>query len=162
MMTAPGQFHNAPNLLSVGTGFNWYHDTSHPERRAQDGHWVAAAPTAQIVGNRRDIPMGQTPRSQIYSEHGFGFSKRRGQIDHSTPMRASTKGENPPGVHTTRRRGYLKHTWGAVSMSAVTDQTAEMGVGDGASISDPVVRASTSSPAVFDLTPTSPTQGTQM
>jgi len=152
MTTAPGQFPNAPNLLSAGTSFNWYHDTTHPEHRAQDGFWVAAAPAAQIVETRQGIPMGQPPRSQIYSERGFGFSKRRGQIDRSTPARAN----NPPGAHTTRRRGYFKHTWGAVSMSAVTDQTAEMGLGAG--FSDPVVRASTSSPAVFDLTPTSPTQ----
>jgi len=47
-------------------------------------------------------------------------------------------------------------------MSAVTDETTETGQGDVASVADAVVRASTSSPAVFDPTPTSPIRGGQM
>ena len=47
-------------------------------------------------------------------------------------------------------------------MSAVTDETVETGKGDVDSVADAVVRASTSSPAVFDLTPTSPSRGVQM
>jgi hypothetical protein len=59
-------------------------------------------------------------------------------------------------MHSMRRKGYFKHAGGAVSMSAVTDQTPEIGLGDVASVAEPVVRASTSSPAAFDLTPASP------
>ena len=154
MMATPSQFPNAPNLVPVGTGFNWYHDNSHVEHRAQEGPRVVVAPVAQTVEIHQDIPMGQSPRCQIFGERGFGFARRRGQIDRS--LTRTSRGSNPPGMHTTRRRGYLKHTGGAVSMSAVTDETAETDSGDVASVVDPVVRASTSSPAVFDVKPTSP------
>jgi hypothetical protein len=157
MMAAPSQFPNAPNLVPVGAGFNWYHDTTPAEYRGQEGPRVAAAHAVQMIETHQGIPMGQPPRGQIYSERGFGFSRRRGQIDRSTYPRTS-RGSNPPNMHTTRRKGYFKHAGGAVSMSAVTDQTPEMGLGDTAGVVEPVVRASTSSPAVFDLTPTSPTR----
>jgi hypothetical protein len=156
MMAAPSQFPNAPNLVPVGTGFNWYHDTP-AEYRVQEGPRIAAAHTVHMIEANHGIPMGQPPRGQIYGERGFGFSRRRGQIDRSTYTRTS-RGSNPPSMHTTRRKGYFKHAGGTVSMSAVTDQTPEMGLGDIASVVEPVVRASTSSPAAFDLTPTSPTR----
>ena len=76
-------------------------------------------------------------------------------MDRSTYVRTN-RGSNVPGLHSTRRKGYFKHAGGAVSMSAVTDQTPEISLGDVASVAEPVVRASTSSPAVFDLTPASP------
>jgi len=75
MMTAPGQFPNAPNLLSAGTSFNWYPDTTHPEHRAQDGLGLQLPPQLRSLKLVRVIPMGQPPRSQIYSERGFGFFK---------------------------------------------------------------------------------------
>jgi hypothetical protein len=164
MMPAPSQFPNAPNLMPVGTGFNWYHETTHSEHLAQEGLRAAAGPAAQRVEIHPGIPTVQSPRWQAYSERGFGVSRRRGQIDRSAFARIS-RANNHPGAYTTRRRGYFKHTGGTVSMSAVTDQTAETSQSDVASVADPVVRTSTSSPAVFDLAPTaptSPTRGTQM
>jgi hypothetical protein len=155
-MAAPSQFPNAPNL-PVGNGYNWYHDTTPAENRIQEGPRFAAAHAVQMVETHQAIPMGQPPRNQIYSERGFGFSRRRGQIDRFT-YAGTSRGSNPPNMHTTRRKGYFKHAGGAVSMSAVTDQMPEMGLSDIASVVEPVVRASTSSPAVFDLTPTSPTR----
>ena len=160
-MAAPSQFFNAPNLVPVGTSFDWYRDTTHSEYRAQEGPRVAATPIAQTIGMYQGVPPGQPPRCQIYGERGFGFSRRRGQFDGSTFARTS-RGSNHPSTHTTRRRGYFRHTGGAVSMSAVTDETMETGQGDVASVADAVVRASTSSPAVFDPTPTSPIRGGQM
>jgi hypothetical protein len=154
MMAAPSQFPNAPNL-PLGNGFNWYHDTTPAETRVQEGPRFAAAHAVQMVETHQAIRMGQPPRN--HSERGFGFSRRRGQIDRFT-YAGTSRGSNPPNMHTTRRKGYFKHAGGAVSMSAVTDQMPEMGLGDIASVVEPVVRASTSSPAVFDLTPTSPTR----
>ena len=154
MMSAPTQFPNAPNLVPFGTGFDWYRDTT-VEYRTQEGH--RAAPAAQSIETHQSILMGQPPRCQIYGERGFGFSRRRGQFDGSTSAKTS-RSNNHPGSHTTRRRGYFRHTGGTVSMSAVTDETVETSQGDVASVADSVVRASTSSPAAFDLTPTSPTE----
>jgi hypothetical protein len=151
----PNHFPNAPNLVPVGTGFNWYHDTTPAEHRVQEGPRAATAHVAQMVETHQGISMGQPSQGQIYGERGFGFSRRRGQIDRFTHARTS-RGSNPPSMHATRRKGYFKHAGGAVSMSAVTDQTPEMGLGDIAGVVEPVVRASTSSPAVFDLTPVSP------
>jgi hypothetical protein len=150
IMTGQGQFLNTPSAAPVGTVFNWYHDTTHAELHVA-GTRIAAAPTAQLAGVHEGIPfVGLPPRCQsLYSERGFGFPKRRGQ----TMYARNGRGNNHPGTHMTRRRGYCKHTGGAASMSAVTDQAEEQGVTVSA---DPVVRASTSSPAVFDLTPTSP------
>lgn len=152
MMAAPSQFSNAPNLVP-GTGFDWYRDTTHVEYRPQEG---PRAPTAQTIETYQGTPTGQPPRCQIYGERGFGFYRRRGQYDGPTFTR-SGRSNNHPGTHPTRRRGYFKHTGGAVSMSAVTDETVESGKSYVDIVADAVVRASTSSPAVFDLTPTSPT-----
>jgi hypothetical protein len=151
IMTGQGQFLNTPNAVPVGTVFNWYHDTTHAELHVA-GTRIAAAPTTQLAGGHEGIPfMGPPPRCQsLYSERGFGFPKRRGQ---GSMYARNGRGNNHPGTHMTRKRGYCKHTGGAASMSAVTDQAEEQGVTVSA---DPVVRASTSSPAVFDLTPTSP------
>jgi hypothetical protein len=157
MMAAPSQFPKAPNLVPFGTGFNWYHDTTPAEHRVQEGPQFAAAHMVQMIEANQGIPMGQLQQGQIYGERGFGFSRRRGQVDRSTYARTS-RGNNPPSMHATRKKGYFKHAGGAVSMSAVTDQTPEMGLGDIASVVEPVVRASTSSPAAFDLTHTSPTR----
>jgi hypothetical protein len=155
MMAAPSQFPNlsAPNVMPVGTSFNWYHDTIPTEHRVQEGFRVAAAHAVPMVETYQGIHVGQPLHGQLYSERGFGFSKRRGQMDYSTYAR-TTRGGNP-GMHPARRRGYFKHAGGAVSMSAVADQTPEIGLGDVAAV-EPVVRASTSSPATFDLTPASP------
>jgi hypothetical protein len=151
----PSQFPNAHNMVPVGTGYNWYHDTTPAEHRVQEGPWI---PSVHLLDEtdetHRGIPVGQPPQGQLYGERGFGFSRRRGQIDRFTHTRTS-RGSNPPSMHTTRRKGYFKHAGGAVSMSAVTDQTPEMGLGDMAGVVEPVVRASTSSPAAFDLTPIS-------
>jgi len=159
MMAAPTQFSNAPNLVPGGTGFDWYRDTTRVEYRTQEG--PRATPAAQSIEAHQGVFMGQPPRCQIYGERGFGFSRRRGQFDGSTFAKTS-RSNNHPGTNTTRRRGHLRHTGGAVSMSAVTDETVETSQGDVASFADSVVRASTSSPAVFDLTPTSPTGVGQM
>jgi hypothetical protein len=156
MMPVPSQFSNAPNLMPVGTGFDWYRDATHAEYHPHEGSRV---PATQIIGTHQVVPTGQPPRCQIYGERGFGFSRRRGQYDGVTFAR-TCKSNNHPGTHSTRRRGYFKHTGGAVSMSAVTDETVETGRGDIDSVADAIIRASTSSPAVFDLTPTSPTRGT--
>lgn len=156
MMGAPTQFFNAPNPVPVATGFEWYRDTTHVEHRAQED--PRATPAAQSIQTHQGILMGQPPRCQMYGERGFGFSRRRGQFDSSTFAKTS-RSSNHLGTHTTRRRGYFRHTGGAVSMSAVTDETVETGQGNVASVADSVlIRASTSSPAVFDLTPTPPTQ----
>jgi hypothetical protein len=160
MMAAPSQFPNAPSLVPVGTGFDWYRDTTYAEYRPQEG---PRCPTVQTIETYQGGPTGQPPRCHTYSERGFGFSRRRGQSDGSTFARTG-RSSNHPGTYSTRRRGYFKHTGGAVSMSAVIDETVETGKGDVDSVadSDAVIRASTSSPAVFDLTPTSPTGGAQM
>ena len=155
MMAAPSQFPNAANVMPVGTSFHWYHDTTPAEYRVQESYRIAASHAPPMVETHQGIHMGQPLQGQIYSDRGFGFSRRRGQMDRSTFAR-TTRGSNVPGMHPTRRKGYFKHAGGAVSMSAVTDQTPEIALGDVASVAEPVVRASTSSPAVFDLTPVSP------
>jgi hypothetical protein len=155
LMAAPGQFPNAPNVMPVGASFHWYHDTFPAEYRVQESHRIVTPHALPMVETHQGIHMGQFLQGQIYSERGFGFSRRRGQMDRSTYAR-TTRGSNVPGMHSTRRKGYFKHAGGAVSMSAVTDQTPEISLGDVASVAEPVVRASTSSPAVFDLTPASP------
>ncbi len=157
MMAAPSQFPNAPNVMPVGPSFNWYPDTIPVEHRVQGGPRAAAAHALPVVETHPSmhIYMGPPLQGQISGERGLGFSRRRGQMDRSFYAR-TTRGSNPPGMHSTRRKGYFKHAGGAVSMSAVTDQTPETGLGDVASVVEPVVRASTSSPAVFDLTPASP------
>ena len=145
-MTGQSPFLNTPNAVPAGTVFNWYHDTTHAQLHVP-GARIAAAPMAL---------MGQPPRCQgLYSERGFGIPKRRSQGDRSTYARTG-RGNNHPGTYITRRRGYFKHTGGAVSMSAVTDQRGETGLEGVVVGADPVIRASTSSPAAFDLTPTSP------
>lgn len=153
MMAAPSHFPNAPNMMPVGTSFHWYHDTMPAEYQ---GPRIAAPHALPMVETHQGIHMGQPLQGQIHSERGFGFPRRRGQMDRSTYLRA--RGSNAPGMHSTRRKGYFKHAGGAVSMSAVTDQTPEISLSDVASVAEPVVRASTSSPAVFDLTPASPTR----
>jgi hypothetical protein len=155
MMAAPSQFPNVPNVMPVGTNFHWYHDTIPAEYRVQEGPRIAAPHAFPMVETHQGIHMGQPLQGQIHSERGFGFSRRRGQMDRSTYARTA-RGSNAPGMHSMRRKGYFKHAGGAVSMSAVTDQTPEIGLGDVASVAEPVVRASTSSPAAFDLTPASP------
>ncbi|KAH9004041.1 hypothetical protein EDB86DRAFT_3207589 [Lactarius hatsudake] len=154
------------NLGLVGNGYTWYPDTVHPDIRTQtQANPRVAAPltTPQFLGTHHAIPpSGQPPRAQsTYSERGFGLSKRRGLDDRSTLARMS-RGNNIPGTHATRRRGHFKHIGGAVSMSAVMDQTGETCLDDGADAVDPIVRASTSSPAVFDLNPISPAHGPQL
>ncbi|KAI0257158.1 hypothetical protein BJV78DRAFT_15348 [Lactifluus subvellereus] len=156
IMTAQSPFLNTPNAVPVGTVFNWYHDTTHAELHVA-GAQIAAAPAAQMARAHEGIPFtGQPPRCQgLYSERGFGLPKRRSQGDRSTYARTG-RGNNHPATHMTRRRGHFKHTGGAVSMSAVTDQRGETGLEGVVVGTDPVVRASTSSPAAFDLTPASP------
>ena len=153
MMAAPSHFSNAPNVMPVGTSFHWYHDNTLAEYQ---GPRIAAPHVLPMVQTHQGIHMGQPLQGQIHSERDFGFSRRRGQMDRSAYLR--TRGSNAPGIHSTRRKGYFKHAGGAVSMSAVTDQTPEISLSDVASVAEPVVRASTSSPAVFDLTPASPTR----
>ena len=155
IMTGQSQFLNTPNAVPVGTVFNWYHDSTHAELHVA-GARMAGAPAVQMARAYEGIPLtGQPPRCQgLYSEHGFGLPKRRSQGDRFTYTKTG-RGNNYPGTPITRRRGYFKHTGGAVSMSAVTDQRGETGL-DVVAGADPVVRASTSSPAAFDLTPTSP------
>lgn len=162
MMAGLNQQHpNNTNLGPVGNVYNsWYPDVVHPDIRIQtqaNPRVAAAYTTPQIYGAHHTIPpSGQPPRSQSnYGERGFGPSKRRGLGDRSTLARIS-RGNNAPGTHTTRRRGHFKHIGGAVSMSAVMDQTGETSLDDVVNAVDPIIRASTSSPAVFDLTPTSP------
>jgi hypothetical protein len=155
MMAAPSQFPNVPNVMPVGTSFHWYHDNIPAEYRVQEGPRIAAPHAFPMVETHPGIHMGHPLQGQIHSERGFGFSRRRGQMDRSTYAR-TTRGSNAPDMHSTRRKGYFKHAGGTVSMSAVTDQTPEIGLGDIASVAEPVVRACTSSPAVFDLTPASP------
>jgi hypothetical protein len=162
------QYPSNTNLGPVGNGYSWYPDTMHmhPDIRStqQANLRVAAAiTTPQMFGTRYSIPpSGQPPRSQsTYSERGFALSKRRGLGDRPVLVRMS-RGSNAPGTHATRRRGHFKHIGGAVSMSAVMDQTGETGLDDVVSVVDPIIRASTSSPAVFDLTPTSPAHGPQL
>ena len=167
MMAGLSQQHSSnTNLGPVGNGYSWYPDVVHPDIRIQtqaNSRVAGALTTPQIFGTRHSIPpSGQPPRSQsTYGERGFGPSKRRVLGDRSTLVRAS-RGNNPPGPHTTRRRGHFKHIGGAVSMSAVMDQTGETGPDDVVSAVDPIIRASTSSPAAFDLTPTSPTHAPQL
>jgi hypothetical protein len=160
MMATPSQFPNAPSLVPVGTGFDWYRDTTYAAYRPQEG---PRCPTVQTIETYQGTPTAQPPRCQTYGERGFGFSRRRGQSDGTTFARTG-RSSNHPGTYSTRRRGYFQHTGGAVSMSAVIDETVETGKGDVDSVadSDAVIRASTSSPAMFDLTPTSPTRGAQM
>ncbi|KAI9460562.1 hypothetical protein BJY52DRAFT_1362271 [Lactarius psammicola] len=166
MMAGLSQQHPSnTNLGPVGNGYCWYPDT-HPDTRTQtQANLRVAAPltTPQLLGTHYAIPpSGQPPRSQsTYSERGFGLSKRRGLGDRSTFARTS-RGNDAPGTHATRRRGHFKHIGGAVSMSAVMDQTGEAGLDNVAGVVDPIVRASTSSPAVFDLTPTSPAHRPQL
>jgi hypothetical protein len=168
MMAGPSQQHPSNiNLGPVGNGYHsWYPDVVHPDIRIRtqaNPRVTAAHTTPQIFGTHHSIPpSGQPPRSQsTYGERGFGPSKRRGLGDRSTLARTS-RGNNAPGTHTTRRRGHFKHIGGAVSMSAVMDQTGETGPDDVVSAVDPIIRASTSSPAVFDLTPPSPAHGPQL
>jgi len=159
MMAGLNQQHLAnANLGPVGNGYGWYPDVVHPDIRTQSQANSRATP--QTFGTRHSIPpSGQPPRSQsAYGERGFGLSKRRGLGDRSTLARIS-RGNNALSTHTTRRRGNFKHIGGAVSMSAVMDQTGETSLDDEVSVVDPIIRASTSSPAVFDLTPTSPPMG---
>ncbi|KAH9049351.1 hypothetical protein EDB84DRAFT_1115251 [Lactarius hengduanensis] len=167
MMAGLSQQHPSnTNLGPVGNGYTWYPDTVHPDIRTQtQANLRVAAPltTPQLLGTHHAIPpSGQPPRAQsTYSERGFGLSKRRGLGDRSTLARIS-RGNNVSGTHATRRRGHFKHIGGAVSMSAVMDQTGETCLDDVAVAVDPIVRASTSSPAVFDLTPISPAHGPQL
>ena len=163
MMAGLSQQHPSnTNLGPVGNGYNsWYPDVVHPDIRIQmqANSRASAHTTPQMFGIP---PSGQPPRSQsTYGERGFGSSRRRGLGDRSTLVRIS-RGNNAPGAHTTRRRGHFKHIGGAVSMSAVMDQTGETGPDDVVSAVDPIIRASTSSPAVFDLMPTSPAHGPQL
>ncbi|KAH9065766.1 hypothetical protein EDB87DRAFT_1679477 [Lactarius vividus] len=166
MMAGLSQQHPSnTNLGSVGNGYTWYPDAVHPDIRTQtQANLRVAAPltTPQFLGTHHVIsPSGQPPRAQsTYSERGFGLPKRRGLGDRSTLARIS-RGNNVPGMHATRRRGHFKHIGGVVSMSAVMDQTGETCL-DVANAVDPIVRASTSSPAVFDLTPISPAHGPQL
>jgi hypothetical protein len=155
MMTGQTQFLNTPNAVPVGTVFNWYQDTTHTELHVA-GARIAPVSGAHMAKAYEGIPLtGQPPQCQgLYSERGFGFPKRRGQGDRFAYANTG-RGNNYSGTHMTRRRGHLKHTGGAVSMSAVTDQVGETGLESVATSAEPVVRASTSSPAVFDLTPTS-------
>jgi len=163
MMAGLSQQHPSnSNVAPVGNGlgYSWYPDTMQPDIRThtQANPRVAASlTTCQVLGTQHVIPPGQPPRSQsAYSERGFGLSKRRGLGDRST----LAKGNNLD-THATRRRGHFKHVGGAVSMSAVVDQAGETGPDDAVSATDPVVRTSTSSPAVFDLTPESPSRDAQ-
>ena len=167
MMAGPNQQHPSnTNFGPVGNGYAWYPDVVHPDIRLQtqeNSQVTGALTTPQIFGARHSIPpSGQPLRSQsTYGERGSGLSKRRGLGDRSSLARTS-RGNNAPSTHTARKRGYFKHIGGAVSMSAVMDQTGETGLDDVVSVVDPIIRASTSSPAVFDLTPTSLTHGPQM
>ncbi|KAH9178738.1 hypothetical protein EDB89DRAFT_1928239 [Lactarius sanguifluus] len=166
MMAGLSQQHPSnTNLGPVGNGYTWYPDTVHPDIRTQTQANLRVAPltTPQFLGTHHAIPpSGQPPRAQsTYSERGIGLSKRRGLGDRSTLARIS-RGNDVPGTHATRRRGHFKHIGGAVSMSAVMDQTVETCLDDVADAVDPIVRASTSSPAVFDLTPISPAHGPQL
>ena len=157
------QYPSNTNLGPVGNGYSWYPDTMHLDirTRTQANPRVAAALTTQMFGARHSIPPSGQRSQSTYSERGFGLSKRRGLGDRPVLAKMS-RGSNAPDTHATRRRGHFKHIGGAVSMSAVMDQTGETSLDDVVSAVDPIIRASTSSPAVFDLTPTSPTHRSQL